>query len=229
VTSIGKNTNATIAVSKDSEGTVVEATVSLDKTGATNGKSVSATISKTVMGQVNDILGDAADSAKITMTVKDESGKERYSITVSGEDLTPNNSLYIYTQDKNGNYVMVNAKEYTTDDNGQLKVSIKSNKDFVMLNEEQAQAATKEILSTVQPAKKTTSVSKSKTTKMTLSSKLNTDNVKSVTYKTSKSSVATVNKNGKITGKKSGTATVSAVVTLKNGSKKTVKMKVTVK
>jgi uncharacterized protein YjdB len=53
--------------------------------------------------------------------------------------------------------------------------------------------------------------------------------VKSIVYKTSKSNVATVNKNGKITGKKSGTATVSAVVTLKNGSKKTVKMKVTVK
>ena len=38
-----------------------------------------------------------------------------------------------------------------------------------------------------------------------------------------------VNKNGKITGKKKGTGKVTAEVTLKDGTKKTVRMKVKVK
>jgi len=41
--------------------------------------------------------------------------------------------------------------------------------------------------------------------------------------------VATVNKNGKITAKKKGSVTVKAKVTLKNGTTKTVSMKIKVK
>lgn len=50
-----------------------------------------------------------------------------------------------------------------------------------------------------------------------------------ITYKTSNKEVATVNKNGTIKAKKKGTATVTATITLYNGKKKTVKMKITVK
>ena len=42
-------------------------------------------------------------------------------------------------------------------------------------------------------------------------------------------SVATVSKTGKITAKKKGTVTIKATVTLKDGSKKTVSTKITVK
>ena len=55
------------------------------------------------------------------------------------------------------------------------------------------------------------------------------DNVKKVTYISGKKSVATVNKNGKITAKKKGSVTVKAKVTLKNGTTKTVSMKFKVK
>ena len=55
------------------------------------------------------------------------------------------------------------------------------------------------------------------------------ENVDKITYTSSKKSVVTVNKNGKITAKKKGTAKVKAVVTLKDGTKKTVTMKVKVK
>ena len=48
-------------------------------------------------------------------------------------------------------------------------------------------------------------------------------------YKTANKKIAAVAKNGKITAKKKGTAKVKAVVTLKNGTKKTVTMKVKVK
>jgi hypothetical protein len=230
VAEIGNGTNATVTIAKAGDGTVTDATVEIDKTGATKENGVQATFTKKVMSQVNDILGDAADDAKITMSVKDENGNDRYSITLNSAELTPNNTLYIYKQDKDGNYVIVNAKEYTTDEKGQLKLTIKSKNDFVMLNEKEANAATKAVLSTVKASKTTASVKKSKTTTMKLDSGLNMANVKSVVYKTSKSSVATVDKKtGKITAKKAGKATVSAVVTLKNGKTKTVKMTVNVK
>ena len=53
--------------------------------------------------------------------------------------------------------------------------------------------------------------------------------VAKITYKTSRKSVATVNKNGTITTKKAGTVTIRATVTLKNGETKSVKMTLTVK
>ena len=55
------------------------------------------------------------------------------------------------------------------------------------------------------------------------------DNVKSITYKTSKKSVAAVSKLGKITTNKKGTVTIKAIVTLKNGKKKKVSMTLKVK
>ena len=55
-----------------------------------------------------------------------------------------------------------------------------------------------------------------------------TDTAK-ITYKSSKKSVVSVNKNGKIKGKKKGTGKVTATVTLKDGTKKIVTIKVTVK
>lgn len=55
------------------------------------------------------------------------------------------------------------------------------------------------------------------------------ENVAKITYKSSKKSVVSVNKNGKIKGKKKGTGKVTATVTLKDGTKKIVTIKVTVK
>ncbi len=55
------------------------------------------------------------------------------------------------------------------------------------------------------------------------------DNVSKITYSTSRKAVATVSRNGKIIAKKAGTATIKAKVTLKNGTKKTVSMKIKVK
>ena len=53
--------------------------------------------------------------------------------------------------------------------------------------------------------------------------------VKKVTYKTSKKSIATVNKNGKIKANRKGTVKIKAIVTLKNGKTKTVSMKIAVR
>ena len=52
--------------------------------------------------------------------------------------------------------------------------------------------------------------------------------VKTIRYASKDSSVAVIDKNGKITAKKPGKTVVTAEVTLKNGKKKTVKMTVEV-
>lgn len=72
-------------------------------------------------------------------------------------------------------------------------------------------------------------IKKGKTTEFKLDSKLNQNNVKKVTYKTSKKSIATVNKNGKIKANRKGTVKIKAIVTLKNGKTKTVSMKIAVR
>lgn len=105
---------------------------------------------------------------------------------------------------------------------------VKAGENLKLLKKD-AKAAVKEIKKTVKATKTSTNVKKKKTTKFPWSKKLNMANVDKITYTSSKKSVVTVNKNGKITAKKKGTAKVKAVVTLKDGTKKTVTMKVKVK
>jgi uncharacterized protein YjdB len=99
----------------------------------------------------------------------------------------------------------------------------------VLLNSAEAKKASKAILKTVQAKKSAVTMKKGASKLCELSSKLNTASVKSIAYTTTDKSVAAVSKNGKITAKKAGKATVKAKVTLKNGKTKTVTMKVTVK
>ena len=58
---------------------------------------------------------------------------------------------------------------------------------------------------------------------------MNMNNVKSITYSTADKKIATISKSGKVTAKAKGIVKVKATVTLKNGSKKTVTMKIKVK
>lgn len=58
---------------------------------------------------------------------------------------------------------------------------------------------------------------------------LNVNNVKKTTYVSIASAVAKVDKSGKVTAKKAGAAKIKVTVTLRNGVKKTISLKVTVK
>ena len=99
---------------------------------------------------------------------------------------------------------------------------------YELVNAKDAAKISKEIKNSIKPKKAFASVKEGKKTNFTLSSKADKENIKSITYTTSKKSVATVNKNGKITTKGKGSATVKAIVTLKNGDKKTIKMTIKV-
>lgn len=213
-------TEASVSVTKDKDGnvTAATATVASDK----------GTISADVVKQLKEAAG--TDDVTVKLEVKDASGNAKYTVSIDAKHVKPNTSLKVVAVNKKtGALELVNNKTYKTDKDGNVSVSFKQGADYKLLTIKEATKLEKEVLKNVAPKKAKVSVKKGKTTSFAFSSKLNPNNVKKINYKTTKKSVASIDKNGKITAKKKGTATVKATVTLKNGKTKTVKMKITVK
>lgn len=216
----GEKVEATVTITKDSNGNVTDA-------GATV-KNTKPEISTDVAAKIVEAAG--TDSVVITTEVTDAKGNTQYTVTVDAKDLTAENTLKVLAVDKKtGEKKLVNAKSYKVDENGTISVSLPKGCEYQLVTAKEVEKVEKAVLKTVEVKKTSASVKKGKSTKIQLSSKLDMDNVKSVTYTTTKKSVVKVAKNGKITAKKKGTAVVKATVTLKSGKKKTVTMKVKVK
>ena len=219
-TSDGKEVETSVAVSKDADGNVTgaNATVSANK----------GEFSAEVIKQLAEAAG--TESIAVTAEVKDTKGKVSYTVTADSKDLKAGATLKVVAIDKKtGKYGLVNEKSYKVDKDGNISVSLPKGADYKLLSEKESVKVEKAIVKTIAVEKKSAAVKEGKSTKIKMSSKLNMDNVKKITYTTSKKSIATVNKDGKISAKKKGTVTVKATVTLKNGKKKTVSMKITVK
>ena len=224
INEIAENTTATVTVKKDSEGAVTSATASVAVT--IEGKKTS--LSADVIAQVQEASGQK--DVAVTVTAKNDEGKTLYKVKVDTKDLTADNALYIYKVDsKTGELVMVNSKTYKVDENGGLDISIKNKATYELVSKAEAKAIEKQIKATVKVQNSSKDVKKGKTTKVAFDKKMNMNNVKSITYQTADKKIATVSKSGKVTAKAKGTVTVKATVTLKNGSKKTVTMKIKVK
>ena len=218
--SFGNKMEATVNVSKDTNGKVTDATANVTNT--------KPEISTDVAAKIVEAAG--TDNVAITTEVTDAKGNTKYTVTVDAKDLTAGNILKVLAVDKKtGEKKLVNAKSYKVDENGTISVSLPKGCEYQLVTAKEVEKVEKAVLKTVEVKKTSASVKKGKSTKIQLSSKLDMDNVKSVTYTTTKKSVVKVAKNGKITAKKKGTAVVKAIVTLKSGKKKTVTMKVKVK
>lgn len=225
IAEIATGTTATVKVVKNEAGEVQTAKADVTKVITKGNKAV---LSGAVVDQLQDAAGQS--DLTVTMTVKDSEGKTKYSVQADTEDLVAGNKLYLYEINaKTGKLVMVNAKTYKVSKAGSVSVSSTQKAAYQLVSADEAKTINKAILKTVEPKKTSATVKKGKKTALSLSSKLDKDNVKTITYVSSKKSVATVSKNGKITAKKAGTAVVKAKVTLKNGSTKTVTMKIKVK
>lgn len=220
------DTTATVTIKKDGTGTVTSAKSTLIVKENAASKAI---LSGDVVSQLTQAAGQT--DLPITVTVvKSDSTATAYKVSVNANDLKSGNKLYIYVYNsKTGEYTMVDSKTYKVGKDGSLTVSMKSNKNYVLVDAAKAKKINKNILSTIKPKKSSVTLKKGKKTNFALSSKANTENIKKITYTTSNKSVATVSKKGKITAKKAGTVTIKAKVTLKNGSTKTIKMKVKVK
>ena len=214
-----KKAEASVTITKDAQGNVTSAnaTVSGSK----------GTLTADVVKQLIEAAG--TEDLTIIVQVKNANGDVKYTVSVSAENVKNNKSLKAFVVNrKTGEYELINSKTYKAED-GNLNVSFGKKGDYVLLTTKEAARIEKEILKTIAPKKAKATVKKGKTTEFKLDSKLNQNNVKKVTYKTSKKSIATVNKNGKIKANRKGTVTIKATVTLKNGKTKTVSMKIVVR
>lgn len=214
-----KKAEASVTITKDAQGNVTgaNATVSGSK----------GTLTADVVKQLTEAAG--TEDLTIIVQVKNANGDVKYTVSVSAENVKNNKSLKAFVVNrKTGEYELINSKTYKAED-GNLNASFGKKGDYVLLTTKEAARIEKEILKTIAPKKAKATVKKGKTTEFKLDSKLNQNNVKKVTYKTSKKSIATVNKNGKIKANRKGTVTIKATVTLKNGKTKTVSMKIVVR
>ena len=215
----GKKAEASVTITKDAQGNVTsaKATVSGSK----------GTLTADVVKQLTEAAG--TEDLTIIVQVKNANGDVKYTVSVSAKNVKNNKSLKAFVVNrKTGEYELINSKTYKAKD-GNLNASFGKKGDYVLLTTKEAARIEKEILKTITPKKAKATVKKGKTTEFKLDSKLNQNNVKKVTYKTSKKSIATVNKNGKIKANRKGTVTIKATVTLKNGKTKTVSMKIVVR
>lgn len=223
-----KDTAVTVTVEKDAKGNVAEAAAEVTKKGTETEEGTKGTISAAVVQQIKEAAGSA--NVAITTSVTGADGKEKYSVTVSADDLVAGAKLTVVVKDaKTGKAVLVDAKQVKVTAKGNVSVVLPEGKDYTLIDAKEATKVTKEILKTVVPAKTSATLKAGKANTAKLSKKLDMDNVKKITYTTSKKGVVTVNKNGKVVAKKAGTATITIKVTLNNGKTKTVKMKYTVK
>ena len=214
-----KKAEASVTITKDAQGNVTSAnaTVSGSK----------GTLTADVVKQLIEAAG--TEDLTIIVQVKNTNGDVKYTVSVSAKNVKHNKSLKAFVVNrKTGEYELINSKTYKAED-GNLNVSFGKKGDYVLLTTKEAARIEKEILKTIAPKKAKATVKKGKTTEFKLDSKLNQNNVKKVTYKTSKKSIATVNKNGKIKANRKGTVKIKAIVTLKNGKTKTVSMKIAVR
>ena len=214
-----KKAEASVTITKDAQGNVTSAnaTVSGSK----------GTLTADVVKQLIEAAG--TEDLTIIVQVKNTNGDVKYTVSVSAKNVKHNKSLKAFVVNrKTGEYELINSKTYKAKD-GNLNASFGKKGDYVLLTTKEAARIEKEILKTIAPKKAKATVKKGKTTEFKLDSKLNQNNVKKVTYKTSKKSIATVNKNGKIKANRKGTVTIKATVTLKNGKTKTVSMKIVVR
>lgn len=214
-----KKAEASVTITKDAQGNVTSAnaTVSGSK----------GTLTADVVKQLTEAAG--TEDLTIILQVQNTNGDVKYTVSVSAKNVKNNKSLKAFVVNrKTGEYELINSKTYKAKD-GNLNASFGKKGNYVLLTTKEAARIEKEILKTIAPKKTKATVKKGKTTEFKLDSKLNQNNVKKVTYKTSKKSIATVNKNGKIKANRKGTVTIKATVTLKNGKTKTVSMKIVVR
>lgn len=226
VSADGSKTEVTMMTQKNEDGTVSGVTAEVQTTGKESKKKVTGTISSEVVAHISD----AAKTEDVDVVVTVAAGEKSFVVKTEAENLTAGTKLKAMAIDtKTNKYVMVDSKTFKVDKDGNLKVSLPAGKTYQLMPVEEAEQIEKEILKTVQAKKPVIEVKKGKKAKVQFSSKLDMNNVAKITYKSEKKSVAKVDAKGNVIAKKKGTAVIKAVVTLVNGKKKVIKMKMKVK
>ena len=221
-----KDTSVTVTSVTDGEGkTSMKAEVV--KTGTKSAAGTKGTISSDVVAQITEAAGTT--DIVITQKVVDQDGKIAYTVSINAKDLTSGEKFIVVKYNKKtGKYTLCNKKIYKVTDAG-VSLTIKDSGSYQLISEADAAKLVKEILASVKPAKKSKTVKEGNAASFAWSKELDIANVSKITYSSTDNSIAKIGKNGKITAKKAGKVTLKATVTLKNGKKKVVSMKFSVR
>lgn len=226
VSADGSKTEVTMTTQKNEDGTVSGVTAEVQTAGKESKKKVTGTISSEVVAHIRD----AAKTKDVDVVVTVAAGEKSFVVKTEAENLTAGTKLKAMAIDtKTNKYVLVDSKTFKVDKDGNVKVSLPAGKTYQLMPVEEAEQIEKEILKTVQAKKSVVEVKKGKKAKVQFSRKLDMNNVAKITYKSEKKSVAKVDAKGNVIAKKKGTAVIKAVVTLVNGKKKVIKIKMKVK
>lgn len=219
------NTTINMVVKKDTAGEVTEAKAEIEAVAAAgkNGKAKT-----TLNADAAEQMIQAAGTKNVTIkqTVRDDKGNTLYTVETDAKNLEAGRKLTL-VEIRDGKQILV-TKTAKVDTNGNFTIRAPKG-EYQLLNETQMKTLRKQILATVKPAKKSVTIKKGKKAAISLSKKLDKENVAKITYRSTKKSVVTITKNGKATGKKKGTAVIEITVVLNDGTKKVIKTKVTVK
>ncbi len=219
------NTTINMVVKKDAAGEVTEAKAEIEAVAAAgkNGKAKT-----TLNADAAEQMIQAAGTKNVTIkqTVRDDKGNTLYTVETDAKNLEAGRKLTL-VEIRDGKQILV-TKTAKVDTNGNFTIRAPKG-EYQLLNENQMKTLRKQILATVKPAKKSVSIIKGKKAAISLSKKLDKENVAKITYRSTKKSVVTITKNGKATGKKKGTAVIEITVVLNDGTKKVIKTKVKVK
>ena len=221
-----KDTSVTVTSVTDGEGkTSVKADVVTSGTKSASG--TKSSISSDVVAQITEAAGTT--DIVIMQKVVDQDGKIVYTVSINAKDLTSGEKFIVVKYNKKtGKYTLCNKKIYKVTDAG-VSLTIKNSGSYQLISEADAAKLVKEILATVKPAKKSKTVKEGNAASFAWSKELDIANVSKITYSSTDNSIAKIGKNGKITAKKAGKVTLKATVTLKNGKKKVVSMKLSVR
>ncbi|MCR5639564.1 MAG: Ig-like domain-containing protein [Lachnospiraceae bacterium] len=206
-----------------------------DKDTATNVVTKKATkvykkAAKVTISAANAKKADANGDFVVNFT---NSAKETIAtVTANAADLSVDSTVKVFAvNNKTGAVSLVNSKTYTVTAKGNLVMVLPQSSDvtYTVVNTDDAATIAADIEATVVLTKSKKTLSVGDTYKVAFKKAVDKTNFKLVTYGTSKKSVVTVDKNGKITAVKAGTANIKVTVTLKNTAKVVKRIAVTVK
>jgi hypothetical protein len=153
-------------------------------------------------------------------------------VTANAADLSVDSEVKVFAvNNKTGAVSLVNSKTYAVTAKGNLVMVLPQSSDvtYTVVGTDDAATIAADIEATVVLIKSKKTLSVGDTYEVAFKKSVDKTNFKLVTYGTSKKSVATVDKNGKITAVKAGTANIKVTVTLKNAAKVVKRIAVTVK
>lgn len=167
----------------------------------------------------------------VSIQINDENGKLICTLQAKTGDLKQPGSLTVYRKAAGTKtYVLMQKKQVKVKKDGSLSITVQDIKGkYVLKNAKEAQKINAQIYKTMKFASANGKLRKGNSKKLRFAADMNRDNIQNIIYTSSDKSKVSVSKTGQVKAKKTGTVTIKAKITLKNGKIIDTKTKMSVK